>query len=771
MLTAVAAVAALVALLVARPTGTAVGQALRLRAATDPRVGPEHPPSRPVERSSPGTAEVPAVAFDGTNYLVVWEDTRRVDGNTDIYGARVTPSGAVLDIGGIPIATGPDRQMAPTVAFGDGTFFVAWTSHPAGSPGSQVVGARVSPAGTPLDPTGFAVSPSAGLQVQPAAAYGDGVFLVVWSDSASPDALTRLLGRRVNSSGTALGQPIPIGPEQDRQFDPAVAFGAGTFLATWSDHRLHPGPLGTFDVFAARVSSTGSLLDPSPVAITTAPGDQANPAVAFAGGNFLIAWPDHRSGDSRVFGARVNLAGAVLDPNGIAISVNSSEVRPAIAVQGTGFLVSWYGSDGMISVFGARIDRTGRNLDPSNFVIAPGVAEATYPRALALGSDGTDAFAVWNDPRLGPGTVHLFGAGVSPAGVVRGPGALIDRSSNQQRKSAVAFDGTNHLVVWGDNRSGDFTDIVAVRVSAAGVILDATPIEIAAGAGGYDINVVFDGENYLVAWIGNGLQAVRVDRSGRVMGPPVSLPTHESLSDLAIAFNSTSFLVTWTEYDGRSSIVVRGARLSREGTILDPDGLLIAGSSLQASVASDGQNFLVIWWDVATGAVRRSLLRADGTVIGTPGTLIATTTTDVPAEPSVAWNGQRYLVAWTLRQPNGSSDVVGARISATGALQGPAGFPIAALPGDASEPVVVANGSFLVVWKERRTGRDGLHGTRVNDDGALLDTPSLLLVPGDGRDANLAPGPGATWALTYTRHVAETPYGVDRVFVRTVAPK
>src|SRR5580765_3100122 len=53
------------------------------------------------------------VAFDGTNYLVVWTENR-ADGPT-VYGARVTPDGTVLDQGAFAIAA--LGGSGPAVAF------------------------------------------------------------------------------------------------------------------------------------------------------------------------------------------------------------------------------------------------------------------------------------------------------------------------------------------------------------------------------------------------------------------------------------------------------------------------------------------------------------------------------------------------------------------------------------------------------------------------------------------------------------------------------
>ena len=70
------------------------------------------------------------VACNGANYLVVWVDGRNanlaVRQSEDIYGARVSLTGEVLDVGGIAIAQALDLQYAPSVASDGNKYLVVW---------------------------------------------------------------------------------------------------------------------------------------------------------------------------------------------------------------------------------------------------------------------------------------------------------------------------------------------------------------------------------------------------------------------------------------------------------------------------------------------------------------------------------------------------------------------------------------------------------------------------------------------------------------------
>lgn len=59
----------------------------------------------------------PAAAWNGTEFIAAWEDLRNAvayfDERTDVYGARVSPDGVVLDPAGVPLLTGPRAETAP----------------------------------------------------------------------------------------------------------------------------------------------------------------------------------------------------------------------------------------------------------------------------------------------------------------------------------------------------------------------------------------------------------------------------------------------------------------------------------------------------------------------------------------------------------------------------------------------------------------------------------------------------------------------------------
>ena len=71
-----------------------------------------------------GVQYEPSIGFDGTNFLVTWTDGR--DSLEQIYAARVSPSGNVIDPGGFPVLPESDEQISSDIAYDGSNYLVVW---------------------------------------------------------------------------------------------------------------------------------------------------------------------------------------------------------------------------------------------------------------------------------------------------------------------------------------------------------------------------------------------------------------------------------------------------------------------------------------------------------------------------------------------------------------------------------------------------------------------------------------------------------------------
>jgi hypothetical protein len=266
----------------------------------------------------------PSVAFDGTNYLVVWYDDR--SGSSDITGARVSQTGTVLDTAGIAISMAANNQSSPSVAFDGTNYLVVW--HDTRSGGYiDIYGARVNPAGTVLDPAGIAISTATYWQSFPSVTFDGTNYFVVWQDRRSY-TYCDIYGARVNPAGTVLDPAgIAISTATFDQFYPSVAFDGTNYLVVWFDTRSAI----TRDIYGARVNPAGTVLDPAGIALSTTANNLASPSVAFDGTNYLVVWEEPRSSTSiDIYGARVSLAGTVIDQFAVSTQLGD-QFSPALA--------------------------------------------------------------------------------------------------------------------------------------------------------------------------------------------------------------------------------------------------------------------------------------------------------------------------------------------------------------------------------------------------------------------------------------------------------
>jgi hypothetical protein len=202
--------------------------------------------------TDPSTHLHPSVAFDGTNFLVVWEQQLSIVppvGN--IYGVLVSDTGSLIDVP-FPISTAANGQYSPRVAFDGTNYLVVWLDlrNQAGVPYPDLYGMRVTTAGTLLD----------------------------------GDAVTG-------------GFPISSGGTQQR-YSPSVAFTGAEYLTAWS--YLGYASTGSPGVQVARVSTSGTLPSGADMAITVSgPPNEATvsqyvyPVIAAGPQHAAIVWLDN----------------------------------------------------------------------------------------------------------------------------------------------------------------------------------------------------------------------------------------------------------------------------------------------------------------------------------------------------------------------------------------------------------------------------------------------------------------------------------------------
>jgi len=369
----------------------------------------------------------PKAAANGADFLVVWEDHRNEGvGVVDIFGGRITGAGSVLDRGGFQIGVGSGNRFTPAVASGLADYLVVWQdARNLADSGMDIYGSRVSTKGEVLDAKGIAVSTAPDDQSNPALAFNGSLYLGVWCDRrnlATTDA--DIYGTMISTGGgvaSPTGLIISTGAVGEQH--PVVASNGQNYLVAWQDYRnsLANG----VDIFGVRVGTNGGVLDLSGILISGAAGDQTIPAVAVSGANYLVVWQDLRNAANSgadIFGTRVSSAGVVLDPNGIPIStnINDDELAPSVAGDGSGFLVVWQDGRNLanegIDIYGARITAGGQVLDANGLPLCLALG-AQYAPAVAF--NGTNYLVVWSDERdLGFSGVDVYGTRVSPAGAV-----------------------------------------------------------------------------------------------------------------------------------------------------------------------------------------------------------------------------------------------------------------------------------------------------------------------------------------------------------------
>jgi hypothetical protein len=745
-------------------------------ATLDPLVGPEIGLDDPIPAPPSTNQQGPRVAFAAGEYLVVWQDSRGAD--LDIWGARVSDAGVLLDPGGIHISSALGDQTWPAVAHDGTSFVVTWQDQRAGN--WDIYGARVTAAGAVLDPDGFAISAATGDQTAPQIAAVAGTSIVTWQDLRTANYLA--YAGRVSGGAALDGDGFAVSSSFAES--PTIGTDGTGFLVAYANY-----PSNVASVSATRLSAAGQVLDPNGVVLAAASPNSV--AIAYGGGEYLVAWDAYTSSATAVdvYAIRVDGSAAAIGGPILVCGAAKYQQHPVVDFDGSQFLVAWADQRGQTTgggydVRASRVSIGGSVLDGSGFLVSSSVSDN---RPWGAASDGQSSFIAVQDGRnYGSFTYNLatYGVRVSQgAQVLDANGILVGQTVNAESAMATAFDGTNYLVVWQDARNGVDYDIYAARVAPDGTVLDAAAIPLCTAAGDQtQPSVVFDGTNYLAAWMdaraGTAnlhVYGTRITPGGAVLdasGLPIATAAPVG-SAPTLAANGSSVLVVWSDARG-GQYNAWGARIARSGASLDGSGVQLVSrptSQQGPRLSFDGTNYLLVWAEYNAGnhvfGARISPALAS---LGASGIAIGSGAPTDQYAPRVAFGAGGYLVTWYLYSYPQPDQVYARRVALDGTLPDASALQLASA---ASSPDVAFDGhAFMVAWSDFRAGATGsdVYATRVLPGGTVVDASGFPIATDrsvESSPALTSNGVGVT-LVAYARGDTSPGYGASRARARFV---
>jgi len=513
--------------------------------------------------------------------------------------------------------------------------------------------------------------------------------------------------------------PPVFGPAPARQESARVASDGSNFFAVWRTRSATNAVV----IGAGRISPAGELLDRPSILIASGTG-LGNLDVVFVGGNYLVVY---QSGTS-VVARRVSREGRLVDQQPVVLNntgmsgqlatngdtvllltswktfrmlaADGTPLRPNVVIPNAGIYTPSVTSNGSQYLIAYASDYSSGGsftiLNPSGNVVRSNelpIPEPFYINSLSVASNGSSfLMALAIDGRIGCMVVDAAGN--------TGP---LRKTDNQSGGAIVAtWSGSDYTLAWAIPKPPDISGlgrILGMRVDAAGLPLDTTPVPITTSQYSYASAIASNGRDTIIITTGDlsspdwrtsaaifkSLPQIDAEPEGRRHAAIASSAAEQTGG--SIASNGTLSLVTWRERAGFET-VVRAAFIAADGQLGAPMELGEANSQTGTATASNGRDFLVVYYDKGYELIARRV-----TLEGVDPTPIVITIYGTPTDAlAAAWSGQAYVVV-----TSGYSVATISGISPNGIVTVPRQVLNSSAPGDT--PVVECGaGGCNVAW-------------------------------------------------------------------------
>jgi hypothetical protein len=536
----------------------------------------------------PANVSPNALVWNGRHVLVVFNTSGGLDG-------------AVLDANGNLIRSFvvPSSQQAGgyAVAAAAQVFGVAWTTAAPGSAPamSSVFMERFDDGGAPLDANAIPLASNLTFRDPRVGLASDGSRFGVAFVTSESGSVQRL---RVDA-GTGAIETLPLTSFNSQLL--GVYWSGDDFVAYAPDVNNIDTQQFTGDAVRVLDVSTKFLLAPQIV---------QGPSGAVA------IWIDSRpSGDDKhIFGALLDRDSTVIRQRDLIVAHSAvPQTRPALALSPAGALLVWQmeSNDERAALVATRLDRAGNPIDATPIPLGTVASFATRS-------------VLW----LGDSYLVVFPYGDSIAGKrISASGAVLDSDPiifGKGSYAALAFNGTTTVLAVSDADSA----VRVIRLSAAATVIDTQTIasnsristSLAAAANGSEFVVAWTEQNGDAETSNDDIYAVRLTASGQPMdASPIVIANsaHDETAPTA-ASDGRDFVVAY-----RDGTNVALKRLLREGTVINGVSFASSGAP-DPQIAFAGGRYLLTWGDLIASphvsVARTATVDATGAVIDPPST-------------------------------------------------------------------------------------------------------------------------------------------------------
>jgi hypothetical protein len=368
------------------------------------------------------------------------------------------------------------------------------------------------------------------------------------------------------------------------------------------------------------------------------------------------------------------------------------------------------------------------------------------PAVLVEGPDA-DLFSLQTQPllSLAPGAFTTFALRFAPDAVavseatikitsdtgadpyaftVNASGVDENLQTTSDSDPSVVWTGAGYGMAWQKLLGGDNWEIYFARFDATGAKIGSDVRVTSAANSSLCPSLVWTGTEYGLAWHdgrdGNWeVYFARLDDQGVKIGGDVRVTNATNSSqNPSLVWTGSEYGLAW--HDGRdANWEVYFTRLDDQGVKIGGDVRLTnaTNSSQNPSLAWAGTGYGVAWHDGrdANWEIYFARVDADGNKVGDDVRI--TDALQSSQSPSLAWNGSEYLVAWSDGR-DANWEIYDARISAAGAKVG-SDVRITSKANSSQGPSLSWNGSgYGIAWYDGRDGNLEIYFNRLDGSGA-----------------------------------------------------